>query len=561
MAKRLPDQLNHYYLIEAVRTGIHKPILAALHIAHGKPPLSDQEIGLGIAPANRIPPSQVNTLPEQVQYAANTIRSLISMLTATGWQGTDLWDAAADRYSDRFLRRVAEGYAPPATDPAAARLEPVDADALIKAYLADLEIDHQVDDLPEDFTYVDKALLDFVERLPLNYNRLSFQRQALLEAVRLWRKLDTHQTVAMVLQVTDEAGQVEEAALDQALLEFAKQIDRYFSGYPHQREALIRLVQFWHELSSREAAIQWLSKADTYDSQNQLKLIEPALIAFVQRIPEMYRGRGDLRFGLTEGYRLWHGLDSRTLAIKQLGLDPQNLVKNTEDAATMAQAAIQIDQALLNFWGTVPTLYDGTPDQQEAILSLVMIWRRIDSRIAVIQSLFEDLRRMELANRDAIDAMPLPNPRPLLTRPDHWTLDNLELGASIVPSGHFTWAEATQGGIHLPPNQVTVDAIIRIATLAQEARDRIGRPFHIITWYTPTQGLAARGETSMNRHGIGDAIAFYCDGLTGQQLYWSLDPWWPAGLGLNQQYPYLCYLDARSYRARWLKEPTDKESL
>ena len=95
MAERSPDQRNNYYLIEAARTGIHKPILAALYEVQGKPPLTDGETGLGIAPANRIPPAQVNTFPEQVQYAANTLRSLTDRLTADGWQGKDIWDAGA----------------------------------------------------------------------------------------------------------------------------------------------------------------------------------------------------------------------------------------------------------------------------------------------------------------------------------------------------------------------------------------------------------------------------------------------------------------------------------
>ncbi|MBE7381228.1 MAG: peptidase M15A [Leptolyngbya sp. SIO1E4] len=551
MAERSPDQRNNYYLIEAARTGIHKPILAALYEVQGKPPLTDGETGLGIAPANRIPPAQVNTFPEQVQYAANTLRSLTDRLTADGWQGKDIWDAGAGRYSDRFLRHIAEGYSPPATDPAAARLEPVDEDALIAAYLTDLETDYRAENLPKNLAYLDQALLAFVERVPVNYSRLSFQRQALLEMVRLWRKLETHQAVTIALKVPEPDGRADEAALDQALLDFVKQADRYFSGYPNQREALIRLVQLWRELDSREAAIQWLAAEDPHSHESNLEIIDPALLSFVQRIPEFYRGRGDQRFALTEGYRLWNGLGSRTTAIKKLGLDPQALVNNTGDAAAMAQAAAQIDRALLNFWSAVPTRYEGISDHREAMLRLVTIWRRMEGRIPAIQSLFDDVRRMERANRDSIDAMPPPPPRPLPTRPARWTPDNIQIGASIVPSGNFTWSEATRGGTRMPPDQATVNAIVRIALLAQEARDRIGRPFLITSWYRPAEINARVGGASMSRHIVGDAIDFYCDGLTGRQLYWALDPWWPGGLGRYAQYPYLCHLDARGSRARW----------
>jgi len=552
MAKRSPDQRNDYYLIAAARAGIHKPILAALYATQGKPPLTDGEIGLGIAPANRIPPSQVNTFPEQVQYAANTIRSLTDKLTAEGWEGKDLWNPVDGRYSDRFLRAIAEGYSPPPTDTSAARLEPSDEDRLIQAYLADLETDYSAEQLPKNLAYLDQALLAFAERVPTYYSRLSFQREALLEAVRIWRKLDSHAAAIAALELPDPAGEPDDNALDQALLNFLTDATRYFSGYPNQREALIRMVQLWRELDSREAAILVLAQETTVVSESNPALLDPALIAFVQRIPELYRGRGDQRFALTEGYRLWQGLDSRTTAIQDLGLNPQALVNSTGDTEAMATAAAQIDRALLDFWGRVPIEYESTPEQREAIIRLVTIWRRYEGRALAIQSLLADLRRMERANRNSVDAMPPPMPALPKSRPDRWTVSNIQLAASILPSGNFTWAEATRGGTRMPADQATVEAIVRIATLAQEARDRIGRPFFITSWYRPPEINARVGGASMSRHIVGDAIDFYCDGLTGRQLYWALDPWWPGGLGRYTRFPYLCHLDARDYRSRWV---------
>lgn len=553
MSTHSPDQRNSYYLIEAARTGIHKSLLAALYATQEAPALTDHETGLGIAPANRIPLAQVNTFPEQVKYAANTIRSLTSQLTAEGWQGHELWDRKAGCYSDRLLRRVAEGYRPPTTDALAAQLEPVDGEALITAYRADWTADYQRAHLPDNLIPLDHALLHFVEQLPLTYYRLAYQRHALLEAIRLWRKLDTHQAVVIALEVPDNEGLVNEASLDQALLKFVDQVDRYFSSYPNQRESLLRLVQLWCELPSREAAMGWLLQAQPDADDFTLPRLTPALIAFIQRLPDTYKGLGEQRFALTEGYRCWHQLDSRTAAIQALGLEPQALMQATGDPQAMAQTAIQIDRTLLNFWATVPTLYTGTAHQQDALLQLVMLWRHIGDRLPLIHSLLDEVRQMERANRDTLEAMPPPRPTPPAPRPLHWTPQTIDFAASIVASGSLTWAEATTGGMYPPPNQATVDAIVRIALLAQEARDRIGRPFSVIRWYSPP-ATTTGSAVATHRHTIGDAIAFYCRGLTGQQVYWALDPWWPGGLSRYPQYPYLCYIDARGDRARWLNE-------
>ena len=498
MAQRSPDQRNDYYLIEAGRAGIHKPILAALYATQRKPPLPDGETGLGIAPANRIPPDQVNTFPEQVEYAANTIRSLMSYLTATGWQGKDLWDAAQGRYTDRFVQAIAEGYSPPANDAAAARLEPVAAEDLLQAYLTDLDTDFSAAQLPKNLAPLDQVLLAFVERVPANYSRLAFQRQALLEMVRLWRKLDTEAAAIAALGIDTTQEPIDEAALDRALLSFVSQADRHFSGYPNQREALIRLVQIWRELDSREVAIQSLAAEEPFAHETNLEILDPALVAFVQRLPANYRSHGDQRFALTEGYRLWHGLDSRTMVIRQLGVDPQGLVNQAGDSAAIAQAANQLDRALLDFWLTVPTIYAGETDQRETLLRLVTIWRSLEGRLPAMQSLCNDLRQMERARRTALEAMPAPR------------------------HGQHAPRASQRGGRH---------------------KGEKGRQY--------MRGEICRGD-SMSRYIVGDAIDFYCDGLTGRQLYWALDPWWTGGLGRYTQFPYLCHLDARDYRSRWV---------
>lgn len=546
-----PDQRNYYYLIEAARAGIHKPILAALYEVHNEPHLADGESGLGIAPANRVSVDRVNTFPEQVQYAANTLRSLTDALTVQGWQGNDLWDANLGRYSDRLVRTIAEGYVPPISDLSAARLEPSDPNKLLTAYLADINADYRADQLPQNLASLDQALLAFAERIPANYGRLDFQREAILEAARIWRKLDTHAAVVESLKVPIQNGVADETQLDKALVEFVRQLSPFYSGYPHQREALLRMVQLWRELDSREETIAVLQDTDPHASETNLKIVDPALIAFIQRVPSYYKGQGDQRFALTEAYRLWKELDSRSTAVASLGVSPQFLSSNANNPSALMSAAAQLDQALLAFLQAIPQTYEEAEHQREALIRLVQIWRKLDGRIPTVQSLFEDVRRMERASRSAPDAMPTPTPSVTPPRPRRWTPDNIQLDLSIIPNGSFTWSEATHGGTRMPPNQATVEAIVRIAKLAQEARDRIGRPFHVTSWYRPAEVNRRVGGASESRHIVGDAIDFYCDGLTGNQLYWALDPWWPGGLGRYAQYSRLSHIDARGYRARW----------
>jgi hypothetical protein len=554
MAKLAADQRNYYYLLDAERSGIHKPILAALYAAHQSPVLRDGETGLGISPANRIPPEILQSFPGQTQYAANTIRSLTNVLTAKGWRGTELWSPEQGRYTDRFLQEVANGYTPALNDVGAALLESTDMETLKAAYLADIAQSFPADQLPQNLAYLDGALLTFAERVPRYYAGFVQQRDSLVEAFRLWRKLDTRQMAINFLREmpphTPLTEPVDETVLDRGLMLFAQNVSRYYGGYPHQREALIRLVQFWRQLDSREEAIALLQK--TNSAETDLAIVDPALIAFIQRIPIYYRGQGDQRNALTECFRLWRRLDSRASALTAMGIDPQFLQPNQGNPETLLSVAAQLDRELLNFAKRVPLSYQEEDFQREALIRLVQLWRGLESRNVTLKALMDDVRRMQRAQPNSPDAVPAPVPQPLPPRPSRWTPDNLQLYAAIIPNGIFTWADATHGGTRMPPNQSTVDAIVRIATLAQDACNRIGRPFRVTSWYRTPALNAQVGGASLSRHVVGDAIDFYCEGLTGDQLYWALDPWWTGGLGRYTQYPYLCHIDARGYRSRWL---------
>jgi len=549
------EQRNYFYLGESERAGIHKSVLAALYAVHRHPMLSDGEVGLGIAPANRITPDQVNTFPGQVQFAANTIRSITDKLTAQGWNGGDLWSPEQGRYTDRLIQTIANGFNPAAGDTSAAQLEAVDGQMLLQAYITDITANFRADQLPQNLAFLDKALITFGERIPQYFMNLAYQRDALLEAVRLWRKLDTRMAaIASILRVNEtdpSLASLDESALDRPLVQFIIQISPFYAGYPHQREALLRLTQLWRRLDSREEAIAALG--DNTSAETNIKIIDPALIAFIQRIPQYFRGKGEQRNAIAEGFRLWRGFDSRSTALKELGIDPQVLSSSNPNPGSLANAAAQLDRELLNFLKRLPTQYRETEPQREALIRLVQLWRGLDARDKCIQSLLDDLRRMESARRDSPDAPPRPEPLPLSPRPSRWTPDNLQMHASIIANGSFTWAEATHGGTRIPPNLATVDAIVRIAKAAQQARDRINRPFRITSWYRSPDINREAGGASLSRHIAGDAIDFYCDGLSGNQLYRALDPWWAGGLGRYADYPELCHIDARGYRARWTR--------
>lgn len=545
MANLTPDQRNYYYILEADRAGIHKPILAALYQSHQAPQLSDGEVGLGIVPTAQVPLSRLDTFPEQVQYGANTVRSLTDQLEQQGWKGSDIWRPDQGRYSDRFLEVLADGYNDTEDDLDTGKLQPCNGDQLRQSYLNDIATEYEGTYLPQNLADLDSQLLALIERIPEYFMGLTHQREALLEAVRLWRKLDTvDEAMASVANdVKIPVSRLDENELDLALKKFIQRISPYYGGFPHQREALLRLTQLWRELPSRTDAIASLEKSS--NPNPGLKVFDPALVAFVKRIPEYYQGTGLQRNALTEGVRIWRQLDSRASAIAALGIDPEVLTASSNNPEMLKQIAADLDQELLNFIRRVPDAYQETHQQREALIRIVQLWRGLPNRDQTLDTLKEDLKRLEKQRQVEKPVVVIPK------RPDRWTTNNIQLSASIIPNGNFTWAEATKGGTRMPPNQATVDAMIRIARLAQQARDRIGRPFIITSWYRPPHINRAVGGAKYSRHIVGDAIDFVCEGLSGNQIYWTLHPWWPGGLGRYTRYPNLCHIDARSYRARW----------
>jgi hypothetical protein len=541
MAALTPNQRNLLYLQAATRVGIHKPVLAALYQVQKQPLLADGETGLGIAPVNQIALPQVSSLVNQVWYAANTLRSLTAQLMQTGWQPVDFWDGRQGRYSDRFLRRVAKGYSASPGEVEAALLEACDAEGLIQAYNFDCDLDTKLETVPADLSFLDAALQSFARQVPSHYLGLSHQRTALLEMVRLWHQVDRSDAAIATLAPTSARSRLD---LDSLLLPVVAQVPSRYNGYPHQREALLRMTQLWRQLGTREGAIASLH---THSSPElDPATLDPALIALVQSIPRSYQGQGEQRHALVEGFRLWRQLENRSDALIALGLNPDIFDQPSQDDFT--QAALQIDRALLSFLQYLPADYQGVDYQRHALLHLAQLWRGIATPEQTIQSLLDDLKRMESASPGSADAATPPLPAPLPPRPATWTPANLQLYASILPASHLTWADATQGGLYLPTEQTTVDAIVQMADLAQQASYRLGRPLRVVHWYVPSAGRSL--ELAAGRHDGGEAIVFYCDGLTGNQIYWSLAPWWQCGLGRFSNYPHLCYIDLRNQPAR-----------
>jgi len=536
------DQRNYLYILEAARVGIHKPILAALYVAHSgnRDFQGKADATLGMVPTRGVVQTRLDSFEEQVQYASNTLRSLTDRLVEKGFSPMALWDSDRGGYGDRFLQEIARGYHPADNESSSAQLKSCDFKTLQQAYWDDIQTDFPGNELPQNLAFLDQALLELIERLPGYYRGLPNQRDSILEAGRIWRGLADHTEVIQSLGLSTNTPA---ASLDRELVSFIQRIAVNYSGYPHQREALLRMAQLWRQLNSREDIIASLSQ--DVSPRPELTTIDPALIAFIQRVPQYYQGSGSQRHSITEAFRLWNKLDSRTTALAQLGVKTDIFAPNQQlDAATVQQVGDQLDRELINFVRAIPSTYQESDHQRQALVRLIQLWRKTPTQSQVINALVEDVKAME--------ARPIqPEPPPLPPRPARWTRSNLQMVAAIAPGGAFTWATATRGGTRMPPDQATVNAIVRIAQRIETASDRIGKPFVITSWFRPPDVNRAVGGAPFSRHIVGDAIDFYVEGLTGNQLYWALDPWWPGGLGRYSKFPYLCHLDARSYRARW----------
>ncbi len=436
MATTALDRDAHLFHMAAQRAGIHMPILPALQEAHDQP-MPDGERGLGLTSAK---PEQVDSLPDQVQEAALVVRRLTDSLIRSGWKADRIWQTSTGQYSPEVLAVLARGFEDKtAPGPILAGCA---LDRLTTAYrqFCTLERAGQVAPAttaiaPANSIFnLDRALLDTIERLPQFYQGYIHQREALIEATRIWRGLPTREDTLVSLGLP--ALNYTDSALDAALVNFIQRLSPNYSGFPHQREALLRLVQIWRQLDSRQSAVSSLS-----DSNLSLlpRNYDPALLAFMLRVPEFYAGNGTQRNAAAEAVRMWRDLDSRNAALTSLGVNP--IVFANPAAPEATTAAAQLDRELVGFLKRLPAAYRGTPNQRGSLTRLVQLWRGLDTQQAAIGSLETDLRAMQwqvliLKQNTVLKSQPVP--ASALAKND----------VAAMPAGELSLIESIEQGTH-----------------------------------------------------------------------------------------------------------------
>lgn len=106
------------------------------------------------------------------------------------------------------------------------------------------------------------------------------------------------------------------------------------------------------------------------------------------------------------------------------------------------------------------------------------------------------------------------------------------LNQPIIPNGNFLWREATHGGTREPKTQDDADNIIALAAPLQKARDQIGRPFRVTSWYRPEPHNSRVGGARRSQHLSGRAVDLVVEGYMGIDLAKAFWPWWPGGVGI-----------------------------
>jgi hypothetical protein len=548
----------------AQRYGLDSALLIALASLWGDSLWGEEKpapLKLGILAID--PSQQAIVEAHQANAAAQLIRDRIDQLIHQGWTVAQFWAGAA--YSPEFLTDLAAGaISPPRTDRSSTltaspaidapldipvQLQACAAPALIAAYQG------QTSDRPDAAALsnqtLDDRLLDYLQRIPRFYKGLVFQRDALLDAIRIWHRSPSPGDVLQQLGLGQ--NNLDPLTLDHALIGFVPALAASYRGYPHQRSALLLVVQRSQQLPSIDAALQALVQGRS--PQVDLGVLDPLLIAFVQRIPSQYRASADQRNALVEGFAQWHNIHNQSEVLLSLGVGVDLLQVAAEGGqaspGAIAQAAQQLDQALLSFSRQIPGLYGGDDRHRQALLQLIETWTSSPSRSAVIDQLLQDLRRMEQGATIPSAAPPVPQALvsavASVSGPG-WTPDNLQLFASPTPGCPYIWADITQGGRHWPSDPGTIDRILALAAQLSLVCDRLGHRPRITRWYEPD----ARSQADpTKRHAQGDGLECYVEGLLADQLYWALDPWWPGALGCDRQVPYLLYLDLRGHRVRW----------
>ena len=489
MPKLTATQRNYLYLIEALRTGIHKPILAALYSVHNSPVLADGEVGLGLSLTSNVEVTQLDTFMEQVQFGANTVRSLADRLLIEGATGNDIWDSSLGHYSDRFLEAMAAGYEPSSTDRIAATLKPSDVEALKTAYLDDIDTRFDGSQLAQNLSSLDRPLIELAQRIPNYYNSSEIHREAGLETIRLWRSLNTRNEAIESLfgdQPSDQANSLNE--IDTKLKDFFQNISPFYGGLPHQREALVRLTQLWRQLDTRDQAIASLEDATT--TETNLQIVDPALLLFSKNVSLFFQSKLDQRLAVLEGLRLWRGIDSRSTALSQLGVDPRVFEKDVLPPDTQLQMLRTLDQGLVEFTKRIPDAYQETTQQREALIRMFQVWRRFRSREETVQALFAELEKIPTS--DGGGDIPVTDTEVRLSR--NFTLREMTRSTT-----------ADRFGLDNSPNPAEIENLRKLCLqILQPARDALG-PLTVTSGFRSEQVNRRVGGVPMSHHRLGYA--------------------------------------------------------
>jgi len=113
----------------------------------------------------------------------------------------------------------------------------------------------------------------------------------------------------------------------------------------------------------------------------------------------------------------------------------------------------------------------------------------------------------------------------------------------IIPGGSFTWGDATRDGTRIPETVTIVNNIIALARQLQRARNQIGRPVQVNSWYRPPAINAAVGGVSNSQHLYGKAADLQVAGYSGRALANAVMLWWPGGVGIYSNLPEVVHLD------------------
>lgn len=455
---------RYLFQLTAQRAGVHWPILAALQDTHGPviPNVPELEWTFGVVPTATDDTDEIddNDFAEWARLAAIAIRRLNDDLARQRWRAGQFWDASEGRYQGAFIEKIAQGFAATTDKPG---LRACDRDRLIANYRRMATEERTTPATPAwkqsqasgaaianrfstlDYGFIDRGLLDLAERIPQFYKGLAHQRQALFEMVQIWRGLDSYEATVAALELPPINFTNQQA--DSVLLKFTARVSQYYGGYPQQREALLRLVQLWRQVNSRQAAIESLAGSTTPTFPTEA--YDLAALDFILRVPEFYKKTGAQRNALSEMVRVWRNLESRSAAINSLGIDPKQFSKD-KSLKTRQDTLGKLDRELLAFLKRIANVYTGRPQERGAAIRLVQLWRDLDTRQQALGSLENDLQELNWT------VMLIKQSTPFKARPIQ--ASSLPSDEKVtMPRGELSLLESSSEGSHY--RVVTVEPI------------------------------------------------------------------------------------------------------